>query len=105
VTRGPRFVAPHQPRVDWQMWFAALESCDENRWLVNLLARLLQGEPAVLRLLAKNPFPEGPPRYIRTLLYEYRFADRETRRRTGAWWTRQVLGPYCPAVSREMLSR
>jgi predicted DCC family thiol-disulfide oxidoreductase YuxK len=105
VTRGPRFVAPHQPRVDWQMWFAALESCDENRWLVNLLARLLQGEPAVLRLLAKNPFPEGPPRYIRTLLYEYRFADRETRRRTGAWWTRQVLGPYCPVVSREMLSR
>src|SRR5439155_421489 len=48
----PRFVAPHQPRLDWQMWFAALESCEENPWLVSFLGRLLQGEPAVLRLLA-----------------------------------------------------
>ena len=103
VLRRPRFVAPHQPRVDWQMWFAALESCGENRWLVNLLGRLLQGEPSVLRLLATNPFPAGPPRYIRTLLYEYRFTDRATRKATGAWWTRQLQGPYCPVVSREML--
>jgi predicted DCC family thiol-disulfide oxidoreductase YuxK/heme exporter protein D len=99
VLRRPRFVAPHQPRVDWQMWFAALESCGENRWLVNFLGRLLQGEPAVLRLLATNPFPAGPPRYVRTLLYEYRFTDLPTRRRTGAWWTRQLQGPYCPVVS------
>ena len=103
--RRPGFVAPHQPRVDWQMWFAALESCGENRWLVNFLGRLLQGEPAVLRLLATNPFPAGPPRYVRTLLYEYRFTDRATRRRTGAWWTRQLRGSYCPVVSREMLTK
>jgi predicted DCC family thiol-disulfide oxidoreductase YuxK len=101
--RAPAFVAPHQPRVDWQMWFAALETCQANPWLVNLLARLLQGEPAVLRLLGKNPFPDRPPRYVRTLLYEYRFTDRATRRRTGAWWTRRLQGPYCPVVSREML--
>ena len=104
VSRGPRFVAPHQPRVDWQMWFAALESCRGNPWLVNLLARLLQGEPAVLRLLASNPFPDGPPRYVRTLLYDYRFTDWKTRRATGAWWTRRLQGPYCPVVSREMLA-
>jgi hypothetical protein len=105
VLRRPRFVAPHQPRVDWQMWFAALESCGENQWLVNLLGRLLQGEPSVLRLLATNPFPAGPPRYIRTLLYEYRFTDRATRKATGAWWTRQLQGAYCPVVSREMVSQ
>ena len=104
VLRPPRFVAPHQPRLDWQMWFAALETCGENRWLVNFLARLLQGEPTVLRLLATNPFPAGPPRHVRTLVYDYRFTDRETRRRTGAWWTRQLRGPYCPVVSREMLA-
>ncbi len=103
VERRPRFVAPHQPRLDWQMWFAALESCEENPWLVNFLGRLLQGEPAVLRLLATNPFPAGPPRYVRTLVYDYRFTDRPTRRRTGAWWKRELQGPYCPIVSRDML--
>jgi hypothetical protein len=99
----PRFVAPHQPRLDWQMWFAALDTCEENPWLVNFLARLLQGEPAVLHLIRSNPFPAGPPRFVRALLYDYHFADRETRRRTGAWWRRELLGPYCPVVSRQML--
>jgi predicted DCC family thiol-disulfide oxidoreductase YuxK len=103
VERRPRFVAPHQPRLDWQMWFAALETCEENPWLVNFLGRLLQGEPAVLRLLATNPFPAGPPRYIRTLLYDYRFTDWQMRRSTGAWWRRELQGPYCPIVSRDML--
>jgi predicted DCC family thiol-disulfide oxidoreductase YuxK len=103
VGRRPRFVAPHQPRLDWQMWFAALETCEENPWLVNFLGRLLQGEPTVLRLLATNPFPARPPRYIRTLLYDYRFTDWQTRRSTGAWWRRELQGPYCPVVSRDML--
>jgi len=103
VERRPRFVAPHQPRLDWQMWFAALETCQENPWLVNFLGRLLQGEPAVLRLLATNPFPAGPPRYVRTLVYDYRFTDWQTRRRTGAWWRRELQGAYCPIVSRDML--
>jgi predicted DCC family thiol-disulfide oxidoreductase YuxK len=103
VSVAPKFVAPHQPRLDWQMWFAALESCGENRWLIAFLGRLLQGEPAVLRLLAANPFPKGPPRYVRTLVYSYRFTDWKTRRSTGAWWTRQLQGGYCPVVSRDML--
>ncbi len=105
VRGRPGFVAPHQPRLDWQMWFAALERCGGNSWVLNFLGRLLQGEPAVLRLLATNPFPAEPPRYVRTLLYEYRFTDRTTRRETGAWWTRQLQGPYCPVLSREMLTR
>ncbi len=103
VRRRPGFVAPHQPRLDWQMWFAALGSCEENPWLVAFLARLLQGEPAVVRLLATNPFPRMPPRYVRALLYDYRFTNRETRRRTGAWWRRELVGLYCPVLSPEML--
>ena len=103
VRRPPRFVAPHQPRLDWQMWFAALGSLEENPWFVNFLARLLQGEPAVLRLLAKNPFPETPPRYVRAQLDDYHFTDRATRRSSGAWWRREPLGLYCPVISREML--
>jgi predicted DCC family thiol-disulfide oxidoreductase YuxK len=103
VRRRPRFVAPHQPRLDWQMWFAALESCEGNPWLVNFLARLLQGEPAVVRLLRTNPFLASPPHYVRALLYDYHFTDRLTLRRTGAWWRRDLVGLYCPVLSREML--
>jgi hypothetical protein len=103
VHRRPEFVAPHQPRLDWQMWFAALDSCEENPWVVSFLARLLQGEPSVLRLLRNNPFPAGPPRFVRAMLYDYHFTDRATRRVTGAWWRREALGLYCPVISRAML--
>jgi predicted DCC family thiol-disulfide oxidoreductase YuxK len=103
VRRRPAFVAPHQPRLDWQMWFAALGTCEENPWFLNFLARLLQGEPSVLRLLRTNPFPAGPPRFARATLYDYHFTDRATRRSTGAWWRREALGLYCPVISREML--
>jgi hypothetical protein len=103
VQRPPGFVAPHQPRLDWQMWFAALGTCEENPWLVNFLARLLQGEPAVLRLLRNNPFPAGPPRFVRASLFDYHFTDRATRRSTGAWWRREPKGLYCPVLSREMV--
>ncbi|HLL53194.1 MAG TPA: lipase maturation factor family protein, partial [Myxococcaceae bacterium] len=70
--RLPAFVAPHQPRLDWQMWFAALGACESNPWFLRFQARLLEGSRPVLRLLAENPFPEGPPRYVRTTLYQYR---------------------------------
>ncbi len=100
VTRRPAFVAPHQPRLDWQMWFAALGRCEENPWFVAFLRRLLEGSPAVLRLLEHNPFPSEPPRFVRTTIYDYRFADAATRQRTGAWWQRRLLGPYCPILQR-----
>jgi hypothetical protein len=90
----PRWVAPHQPRLDWQMWFAALGM--PPAWFSTLLKRLLQGSPEVLRLFAENPFPDRPPRYLRALLYDYRMTDLATRRRTGAWWKRKLLGTYYP---------
>ncbi len=103
VRRRPRFVAPHQPRLDWQMWFAALSTCDQNPWLQLFLGRLLQGSPPVVRLLRVNPFPDRPPRFIRAQLYDYKFTDFATRRLTGAWWRREAKGLYCPVFSREML--
>jgi hypothetical protein len=99
VTRVPRFVAPYQPRLDWQMWFAALGSYKENRWFVNLCGRLLEGSAPVLGLLEDNPFPLRPPRYLRTVVYEYHFTDWATRRRTGAWWGRESKGSYLPVIS------
>jgi lipase maturation factor 1 len=101
VTRRPGFVAPHQPRLDWQMWFAALGACEDNPWLLQLLARLLQGSPPVLALLARNPFPDRPPRLIRAELYDYTPTDLATRARQGEWWRREARGDYCPVVSSE----
>ena len=99
VNRRPAFVEPHQPRLDWQMWFAALGSYRQNPWLVNFCLSLLQGSPPVLALLERNPFPNTPPRYIRAVVYDYRFTDFATRRKTGAWWRRQEKGEYLPAFS------
>ncbi|NIW80964.1 MAG: hypothetical protein GWN16_16525, partial [Calditrichae bacterium] len=70
--KKPSFVAPHQPRLDWHMWFAALGSVNQNVWVVNLCVRLLQGSEPVTSLLRQNPFPDNPPRYIRAQLYNYR---------------------------------
>ncbi len=96
LTAPPRWVAPHQPRLDWQMWFAALGP--PRPWFVRLLQRLLQGSPDVLKLLAKAPFEGRPPKYVRALLYDYRMTSREARARTGEWWERGHRQDYFPAV-------
>jgi hypothetical protein len=98
VKRRPRFIAPLQPRLDWQMWFAALGVPQRNQWFQVLLLRLLQGSPHVVRLLAMNPFHK-PPRYLRAVLYDYRFTTRAERRATRAWWLRERRGLYCPPVT------
>ena len=63
------------------------------------MVKLLQGSPPVLGLLADNPFPQKPPRYVRALVYDYRFTDRAERARTGRWWRRELKGLYCPVLS------
>ena len=94
--RRPAFVAPHQPRLDWQMWFAALADYKRSPWYASFCMRLLEGSKPVLGLLAKNPFPDAPPRYVRGVLYDYHFTDAETRRATGAWWRRERRGAFGP---------
>jgi predicted DCC family thiol-disulfide oxidoreductase YuxK len=103
VKRAPGWCAPHQPRVDWQMWFAALGAPQQNPWFGGLVVRLLQGSRDVSRLLARNPFPDQPPRYIRASFFRYRFTTLEEHRQSGAWWKRQELGEYLPTVSLDQL--
>src|SRR6267143_32272 len=103
VKRAPGWCAPHQPRLDWQMWFAALESPRENPWFVGLSVKLLQGSHDVNRLLTHDPFPDKPPRYIRAMFYRYRFTTVSELRQTGAWWKRQELREYLPPVSLDQL--
>jgi hypothetical protein len=106
VNRRPRLVAPHQPRLDWQMWFAALGRYPGNPWVGQFLRRLLQGSRDVLTLLGTNPFPHQPPRFIRAVSYDYRFTDFATRKATGAWWRRERRGFYSPVfLQRGPLSK
>jgi hypothetical protein len=85
------------------MWFAALGSPRENPWFGGLIIRLLEGSREVTRLFADNPFPNQPPRYVRAILYRYRFTTASERRQTGAWWKREELGDYLPTVSLDQI--
>ena len=105
LRRRPTFVAPHQPRLDWQMWFAALGEVRGNPWFVNFCFRLLQGQPDVLALIEKNPFPERPPRFIRARTYDYHFTTPDERGKDGVWWRRDYKGEYCPPLSLQNFAR
>jgi hypothetical protein len=93
---APKFVAPHMPRLDWQMWFAALSP--PPRWFARFLQRVLEGSPEVLSLFEKVPF-DHPPKYARAVMYDQSFTDLETRKQTGNYWRRKRLGLYYPAVT------
>jgi len=101
----PRFVAPHQPRVAWQWWFAALEGrfdprSRNSRWFQSLLGKLLAGDKSVEALFERNPFPDKPPKYLRARLYRYEFTSITERKKTGDWWRRVAIGEYLPVVSK-----
>jgi hypothetical protein len=99
--RAPRFFPPHMPRLDWQMWFAALRAEGvlgstsatrawletEDVWLQRLLVAILEGEPRVMALLEPTPLGGMPPRYVRLVLWQYRFTERGRD-----WWDRQSVG-------------
>lgn len=101
LSRRPGWVAPHQPRLDWQMWFEALRppGSGVSRWFAGFCQRLLEGNTTVLHLLAHNPFPEAPPRVLRVRRYEYRFTTPAERRASGDWWVREPAGLHLPPVS------
>jgi lipase maturation factor 1 len=95
VSRRPPWNIPHQPRLDWQMWFAALEDPRRLRWFTRFLQRVLENEPTVTVLMAKNPFPDTPPVFVRAQFYDYTYSTRQEKAR-GVWWDRRLLGLYFP---------
>lgn len=98
VRRRPCFISPYHYRVTWQLWFAAMSQAGREPWLIHLVDQLLRGDPGAERLLAVDPFPDQPPRFIRAQLYRYQF----TRPGDGSpdWWRRTLIGPYLPPVAR-----
>jgi len=101
VNRMPPIVEPHQPRLDWQMWFAALGNLRSNPWMQTLMLRLFQNAPDVTELFEKNPFSDKPPMFLRARLYEYTFADPEDIVNSGIWWRRKPVGDYSPAFQNK----
>jgi hypothetical protein len=96
---APVQIAPYQPHLDWQLWFAAMGSVREYPWTLHLVWKLLHNDPVALGLLAGNPFPDAPPRFVRVVLYKYHFAPPGNAE--GVYWTRERLGLWLPALSAD----
>ncbi|XP_020283346.1 lipase maturation factor 2-like [Pseudomyrmex gracilis] len=103
VNNSLPFVAPHQPRLDWQMWFAALGTYHQNPWLMSLAYRLLNGQPEVLALMntVENPFRNRPPKYIKASLFIYHYTPWSQTHNTHAWWTREKVKEYFPIFTQD----
>jgi Lipase maturation factor len=100
-SRPPRIHAPYQPRFDWNLWFASLETWRQYPWVVRTEELLLQKDSAVLSLFAGNPFPGEPPRQVRAMVWRYWFTDLATKRKEGLWWHRELRGLYAPTLERQ----
>jgi lipase maturation factor 1 len=101
INSAPGIYAPYQPRFEWNLWFASLGSWREYRFVVWTEERLLKNDPDVAALFAKNPFSEVPPKQVRAVIYQYWFTDLKTKRASGNWWRRELLGDYAPGLERE----
>jgi lipase maturation factor 1 len=97
--RAPGIYAPYQPRFDWNLWFASLDSWQQNHFVVYAEEHLLESTPAVLSLFDTNPFPAAPPREVRAVIWQYWFSDAAEKRQ-GLWWRRRLLGLYAPSLER-----
>jgi hypothetical protein len=95
VNHRPCIVSPYHWRLDWQMWFAAMSPPDLHPWIFAVVQSLLEGEKRILRLFARNPFPNAPPKFIRADWYRYRFTKPGAR----DWWTRTYVGEYLPPMT------
>jgi hypothetical protein len=98
LRRLPPQVAPYHLRLDWLMWFLPLSPGYGDRWFVPFLVRLLEGDGPTLALLGRNPFPDGPPRWVRARRFRYRFTTWQERRESGAWWVRTPAGEFLQPI-------
>ena len=98
IYKIPPVIAPYQPRIDWQIWFAAMERPEQNPWLIHLIWKLLDNDKGALSLLANNPFPDKPPKYIRVQFYRYQFT--ELNNPEHAIWKRTYIGEWLPLLSK-----
>ncbi|WP_328314457.1 lipase maturation factor family protein [Streptomyces sp. NBC_00442] len=99
VRRLPRQFAPYHLRLDWMLWFVALSPSYGYSWFSAFVERLLTHDRDTLRLLRHNPFPDGPPLFVRARVWRYRFTTWQELRTTGAWWHRESPREFLPPTS------
>lgn len=98
LNRQLPWVEPYQPRLDWQMWFAALSNPQDNPWFIRMMVGLLRGSQPIGELFAQKPFSGAPPKFVRANVFQYRFTSWDERSKTGNYWKREYKGVYFPAV-------
>ena len=98
LNRRPAWVEPYQPRLDWQMWFAALGNVRENPWFIRMMVGLLRGSRPIAALFQATPFEGVPPKFVRATIYEYHFTTWDERQKTGNYWKSEIKGLYFPPV-------
>ncbi|HVY93504.1 MAG TPA: lipase maturation factor family protein [Bryobacteraceae bacterium] len=99
LNRRLPWVEPYQPRLDWQMWFAALSSARDNPWFIRTMVGLLRDSKPVKDLFEQTPFGGAQPKFLRATIYEYHFTSWDERQKTGDYWTRELKGLYFPVIS------
>lgn len=113
VKRTPPQVAPYHLRLDWMVWFLpfgvavtshGIRVYGHKLWFLRFMQRLLANDATILRLMRKNPFPGQAPAHVRAQFYQYRYTTPQEKRKTGAWWSRKLLGTYLPPVTAQTLA-
>ena len=100
LNQPPGIYAPYQPRFEWNLWFASLGDWQQYNFVALAEERMLESDPAVISLFRSNPFAQAPPRYVRAMLWQYRFTSMDEKRLTGNWWRRELVGLYAPVLTK-----
>ncbi|MBL4890180.1 MAG: lipase maturation factor family protein, partial [Candidatus Lindowbacteria bacterium] len=98
--RAPPWIAPMHPRLDWQLWFAALGNYQQNYWFMPFMGHISRGNPEVLAFFSVNPFPDEPPKYLRAMRFTYHFTTDYDD--PNHWWKREPVDMYAPMISRNV---
>ncbi|XP_053211769.1 lipase maturation factor 2-like [Panonychus citri] len=106
LNEAPKFLIPHQPRLDWQMWFASLSEYENNPWLLSFIYRLITNEKSVINLIDSKqlPYPSGV-KHVRVKKYLYHYTNSTEKSITGTWWKREFNKMYLPPVDKETISK
>jgi lipase maturation factor 1 len=97
VTRPPDLVAPHQPRVDFQLWFYGLAYQNGMPPYVRALLDRACHDPTAIQELFPEPLPRHPAA-VRMAFFRYHFTTPDERQETGAFWKREWEGATRPAT-------
>jgi hypothetical protein len=112
IRRTPPQIAPYHLRLDWLMWFLPFSVAvtphgivmpGYDVWFIRFVRKLLQNDRPTLKLIRTNPFPDAAPKFIRALYYRYRYTTFGEKRKSGAWWHRELVDVYLPPVTLDVL--